>query len=217
MLQRNEMNMGWETLKSNGIPITLKVPTHFRVAIVDVKYAHRNDDLGWMLLSDDRKAVASVQVDHDFIYTEKVFTVDPKRPAAGDIDFTLELAEDQQYLEKVTSDITDRTIQETSMAFERLFVAFRSGTGEALDRNIGTSDNPLAPIESVRAMQVFEIDDPMFEQNLAAFLAEQFCDNCNSCPPLILNEVEMKDNDAGAAMYTVPAIPFADATSSVEN
>ncbi|MCA9065001.1 MAG: hypothetical protein KDA96_18150 [Planctomycetaceae bacterium] len=201
LLLRDEMNLGWQTIESDGIPITLRVPTHLQVAIVDVQYAHRPGEKGWALLSDGDKPVTTVSVSHHFIVTEKIFTVDPKRPAAGDIDFTIDLAEDKQYLSKVTSDITDRTIQETSMAFERIFAAFNPGGAGGDADNKGTTDNPLAPIESVRAMQVFEIDDPCFEQNLSAFLNEHFGGAC--LPPG--HAVFSSDIPLSAAVPAVPA------------
>lgn len=218
MLQRDEFNMGWQTIKSDGIPITLKVPTHFRIAIVDVRYAQIHEKLGWTLLSDRNTAVTAVQVDHGFIYTEKVFTVDPKRPAAGDIDFTIDLAENDQYIDKITSDITDRTIQETSAAFEKIFLAFKPGSGVALNSNLGTATNPLAPLESVRAMDVFEIDDPCFEQNVSAFLTQHFCrqPQCNNIE-MIGGHSPIDGNDIPVQEVPMEPFPYAPAEAIFQN
>lgn len=174
LLQRDQGNFGWQKIEGEGIPITLEVPTHLQITIVDVKYAHRDANLKWVLLTNGKAAVITTDVKHNFIKTKKIFMIDPKRPAAGDVSFKIDLAEDQQYLDKIESELTDRTIQETSQAFERLIVALRP-RGAGGGRSIGGDANPLAELESVRAVEIFEVDDPTFEQNISAFLAEHLC------------------------------------------
>lgn len=182
LLHRDESNLEWKKVKTSGVPITLEVPTHLRIAIMDVKYAHAIGGV-WSVLKDGKNAVNNTHVEHGFIKTKKVFTVDLKRPAAGDADYQIDMAEGSQYIKKIEHDITDRTIEESSMAFERLFAAFnvKGAGGSAL--RLGPTDNPLEELKSVRAVRVFEIDDPNFENNVAAFLSEHFdCETAGFVP-----------------------------------
>lgn len=192
LLQRSECNSTWEVMQTRGIPITLRVPTHLQLVVTEVRYAYwaaggeERDDSAttgeWKLLEShpgSGEPLITVNVQHEFIRTEKIFTIDPKRPAAGDMNFQLDLAEDQQYVRKFESDLTDRTIEETSEAFERLILAFtpRGAGGTGGDEGPGSEDKSrLRRIESVTAVRVFEIDDPMFEMSMEHFLQTQFSD-----------------------------------------
>lgn len=205
LVQRSECNSTWEVMQTRGIPITLKVPTHLQLVVTEVRYAYWTADSTeaqdadsaeadvanseraprkvardgeWKLLESrpgSGEPLVTTDVQHHFISTEKIFTIDPKRPAAGDISFQLDLAEDQQYVRKFESDLTDRTIEETSMAFERLIRPLTpQGTGESLAESGTGDEGRLRRIESVKAVRVFEIDDPMFEMSMEHFLQTQF-------------------------------------------
>jgi hypothetical protein len=104
----------------------------------------------------------------EFIYGEKIFTVDFKRPAAGMYNLQLLMTEDQ-YISKLQHDITDTTIQEVTNLVTRFFP---SGLGADPAAN-GGGDKDGGPIfreiQSVVAVDIFEIDAPDFEQQMTAF------------------------------------------------
>src|SRR3954465_10418293 len=81
MLTRDESNRFW-TRKGGlkGVPITLKVPTHVQLTVFE-RYFVVKDPNGHR----HRMQLPYVVRDFssDFIYTEKIFTVDYKHPAAG--------------------------------------------------------------------------------------------------------------------------------------
>jgi len=177
LLHRDECNMGWEARKLKGMPITLKVPTHVRLDVVQTKYLKR-DDGGYSYLAVGTEVVQQFEVERTIIETEKIFTVDFKRPAAGTLNYTAKLSPTNQYFEQVTSNINDITIQEASKAFERILSALpkaaltgppgNTGDGPASPQEV--REEALVPIRTVVASEIFDIEDPMFEDNIRGFL-----------------------------------------------
>ena len=184
ILQRDQCNVSWQAVETKGIPITLEVPTHLQIVILDTAYYYKASGTAATVravsFGDSKAAFVTTDVQHNFLRTKKVFTIDPKHACAGDHEFRLDLAEDKQYLKKFESDVTDRTIEETSMALERLLIAIRPGTspGDSGFVNKQTGGPELSVVPTVRAVQLFNIDDPMFEQNVSAFIAQHLPPNC---------------------------------------
>ncbi|MCY2966778.1 MAG: hypothetical protein NT069_24640 [Planctomycetota bacterium] len=122
-----------------------------------------------------------LHVTYDFIKTKKIFTIDPKRPAAGTAKWTLNLK--NQYPENVDNAISDLTIQQVGAAIERIassgglgkfFSASKPATATAASEGGNPNDSDEAAkyyrLESVVATQVFEVEDPQVEDRVAAFL-----------------------------------------------
>jgi len=164
MLTRDESNQFWTRKgKLKGVPITLKVPTHVQLTVFETHYLIR-DEQG----ITHRLPLPFVVRDfsQEFIYTEKIFTVDFKRPAAGLYNLHL-LMTDDQYIAKLQHDVTDNTIQEVTSLVGRFFP---SGLGP---RTAGDEEPPeqiLQDVQSVVAVDIFEIDAPDFEQQMSAFI-----------------------------------------------
>ncbi len=83
LLTRNECNTGWSKVAHlHGTPITLKVPTHLRVYIYQKHYIEQVNIAGVT-----RWQPVEMPCVYDFgsevLYTEKIFTTDFIRPAAG--------------------------------------------------------------------------------------------------------------------------------------
>ena len=81
MLTRDESNQFWSRKGAlKGAPITLKVPTHVQLTMFERHFLFKNSDG-----ENVRLALPFVVRDfsQEFIYSEKIFTVDFKRPAAG--------------------------------------------------------------------------------------------------------------------------------------
>lgn len=179
-LHRDEMNVKWKTEKLKGVPITLKVPTHLKLVVAETRYlTGKKDDNATLAFVREPltcEPVVSLQVNHDFVYTEKIFTVDPKRPAAGTMKYTLGLDPTEQYLTTIQSELTDTTIQEISKGLERILLGVgKVRSGADLQAAAEKANVFYKEVTSIRAMRVFEIDDPMFELNIEAFLQDQFC------------------------------------------
>ncbi len=223
MVTRDETNQVWEQHRClNGIPITLKVPTHLKLYVfqnhyleaVEVGYAIQNGgqpappeppapmQSGMPMtgsavrqspiqLASRRQdqdptpgnagqtqktpiyEICPVALDvvvrdfaHEFMYTEKIFVVDFKRPAAGSSNLRVDMTE-EQYFDQIQHDITDSTIS----AITGLLGASTPGfTGApAGDRGVGAQPD-LFPIRSLVAVGIFEIEAPDFEQQVADFI-----------------------------------------------
>ncbi len=168
-LMRNEENSGWSTVKHlPGVPITLKVPTHLRLAVIE-RHFLKVDGNGVQYVP---VPVVIRDVNTEFLKTEKIFTVDLKRPAAGTAKSAIEFdsENDEQYFKKITQEIEDKTIDAVSnlvgkLAPKGVFANASSGGGVAV-----TSTETLKVVDSIVAVQVFEIDAPDFEQSIREFL-----------------------------------------------
>lgn len=173
MLTRNECNTGWNKIAHlHGTPITLRVPTHLRVYVYQTYYLEKvavGDVTRWQRV--DLPPV------YDFgsetLYTDKIFTTDFIRPAAGafnlDVDYT-----DDQYVQKVQQDITDETLKEIANLVAQIPALFTPAGAVQVMGDDGSDG--LKEVKSVLAANVFEIDDPNFEIEVSAFV-ERFL-NC---------------------------------------
>lgn len=164
MLTRDESNQFWTRKgKLNGVPITLKVPTHAQLTVFETHY----------LVTDERGRTHPLPLpcvirdfSQDFIYSEKIFTVDFKRPAAGLYNLHLLMTKDQ-YISKLQHDVTDRTIQQVTNLVGRFFPTGLARTAGVED---GESEPIFEEVQSVVAVGIFEIEAPDFEQEMSAFV-----------------------------------------------
>jgi hypothetical protein len=114
----------------DGYPITLKVPTHIRITLYENKFLHQpglqkgqsalqsGDKTGWAVIKVDGKPLKSVSYGLLMIDTEKVFLVDHKRPAAGQLKYEVDFTDDQ-YIDELSSAATEDTIRQASIAASR--------------------------------------------------------------------------------------------------
>lgn len=174
MFTRDECNNGWMKFeKVDGVPITVKIPTHLKLYVYD-KYFLEIDSVA----GSDRLAKADLPVlkdfAHEMVYTEKVIMVDFKRPAAGSSNMKVDFTEDQ-YIKNYQQDITDETLQRVNEFVGTALPSFL----QASDDNgaAGSIDERIKEVKSVAAVGMFEVDDPNFEQLVQSFLAQHI--NCN--------------------------------------
>ena len=92
-----------------GVPITMKVPTHVDVRIIETYYLY-NSDSG---LTQLRTRHRNLGVETAFVMTEKVFTVDFKRPLSGTIDYAATFGPDQ-YFDTIKTKVVDTTITDVT-------------------------------------------------------------------------------------------------------
>lgn len=175
MLTRNECNTGWNKIAHlHGTPITLKVPTHLRIYVYEKYYMEKVSVAGV-----SRWQRADVPTLHDFgseiLYTDKIFTTDFIRPAAGTLNLDVNYTPDQ-YVQRVQQDITDETLKDVTKLLETLPGKFFPLPGAKLASGQDTAD--WKEIKSVVAANVFEIDDPHFEMNISEFVQTHLNSKC---------------------------------------
>ncbi len=165
LLTRDESNSCWMTVKHlKGVPITLKVPTHLRVSVVEQHFLTQVSAGGitkWERVEVD---VPLRVVTVDTIKTEKIFTVDFVRPAAGTLDLTLEMQDKEQYFSKIQDKVVDETINDVSNLISKV------APGGLFKPAASDSTASLTPVNSIVATEIFEVDDPMLEIKLNEFL-----------------------------------------------
>ena len=83
-----------------GVPITLNVPSHIRVSIIEKNYANKDIKNGMVAFIPDLK---TRHVVIDPIKQKELFTVDFKRPAAGTLKYNLDFDVDRQYIKKMNN------------------------------------------------------------------------------------------------------------------
>jgi len=112
----------WATKKADGYPITLRVPTHMRVDVVDSRFMVRHasgDGVTDIVRLTQGKILTRRNINTQILYTSQVFLVDMKRPAAGRLNYGVNFTPDQ-YISQVQSREADDTIQQSSAAFVRI-------------------------------------------------------------------------------------------------
>ena len=109
--------------------------------------------------------LAVVCFSQEFIYTEKVFTVDFKRPASGTYNLNLDLTDDQ-YIQKFQHDVTDTTIADVTALVGKLVPA----SGLRGLTSASRAEDYYTEIQSVVAVGMFEVDAPDFEEQMTAFI-----------------------------------------------
>ena len=161
-----------------GIPVTLSVPTHLELKVIETTYWEKQVTTGQRAtlkpLSTCRKTRT---VGHEVCFTEKVFLVDPRRPVAGTqkFGFTFRSKDDSDgpdagkgKLSGVNYEVNDTTIEESASLISNalgLVSAFRTSANTARP-NTGT----LISTDRIVAYGRFDINACDFEQAVSQFL-----------------------------------------------
>lgn len=185
MLVRNETNSGWDATESyDGVPITLKVPTHLKLDVIEVQHLAISGDQIYLLPS--RTATPITRVQHAFIKTDKTFFVDVKRPGAGTADSILELQ--NQYFTKIQNKVTDETFVHSAQLLNTLIpgllpLGSRSDATDKENKNGGGESAIQKKVKerlSVVASQIFDLNAPDLEWQVSEFL-HCHLNACHSC------------------------------------
>lgn len=162
----------------NGVPITLRVPTHVDVVIKE-KILLRSKGI------HDLTRVATTKrhlfVETRVIETDKVFTVDIKRPGAGTLNYGMTFGEGKnaQYFAELSSEIEDNTLQDITEAIGTITQAVTTSQTGGNDPKAAMRPTFFPETRTV-AWRRFDIDSPAFEQQVAEFVS-QHMNQCNSC------------------------------------
>lgn len=164
LLTRDESNNCWEKHPHlKGIPITLNVPTHMKIYVYDKHFLSADEVGGQDVIRPVETDIPIRDFSHELLYTDKIFTVDFKRPAAGSYNLRLDMS-DKQYFEKIQHDVTDETIEKVAGLVEAVV------GGPLITPSALASKPDLKEVQSLVAVGVFNLDDPDFEQQVVVFL-----------------------------------------------
>jgi hypothetical protein len=171
----------------HGIPIALRIPTHLDLKVIETTYWEKTTgEDGRPTLTPLRTCRPTRDVEHTVKETEKIFLVDPVRPAAGLVNYGFEFQQNsgKGYLKKVNYMIDDQTITQSAD-----LIANSLGLIDALRKSANTQASPntadLISTDRVIAFCRFDINSPTFECDVAQFLECQL----NNGPPGQCTEV----------------------------
>jgi hypothetical protein len=132
---------------TNGVPITVRIPTHLDIVVAERLFYYDNDpDENFVDLErvDFKDASRNFKVETTIIQTEKVMTVDFKRPAAGTMEYNLtfdssDATKQQQYFKQIETMLYDRTLSDTADLVARFVPGALAGTPAAETATFGFS------------------------------------------------------------------------------
>jgi hypothetical protein len=150
-----------------GVPITIKVPTHVDVKIVETSYMYRgpSDELRELKLTLPHRDVEIATIE-----TDKVFIVDFKRPLSGSLKYKATFGEDQ-YFDEISGKLEDTTITDVASLVATIVPMFGKPASTT-----NTLADELIVNKRVVAYRRFDIDAPDFELQVRCFLDEHL--NC---------------------------------------
>ena len=179
-----------------GIPVSLRVPTHLELSVIETTYWEKQNIAGkkptLVPLSTCRPTRS---VTHVIKETEKVFLVDPVRPAAGfsNYGFTFQSNSDDAskasdsagkgYLQNVQYKIEDKTIEKSAELFSNavgLITAFQTAANPGVP-----NESNLITTERAVAFARYDVNSPSFEADVALFLdcyVNNASRDCGPCP-----------------------------------
>lgn len=185
-----------------GIPVTVRVPTHVDIAVKETLFFNM-PELTPVCLSSRHLALTA-----EYVFSDKIISVDPKRPAAGteehSIGFQTANSEprDRQFFSKIDYDVDDKTIKTIDNILKNVVPnlgfknpkASKTAAGETNDAT--RQPETLKSIERVVAWKRFDISSPGFESDVASFVSHHM-NNCNSCqgPQCMAETSGLQPND----------------------
>lgn len=160
----------------DGMPITVKVPTHFDVAIQETYFlAVRNNNLVELSMRH-----RSFSVETKVVETEKLFTVDFPRPASGTLSYNLDLDPESQYFKEIKNEITDNTIKDVAAAIGKVAPAIAKLTSAGKADISDDLKKHLIMDSRTIAWKRFDLDAIDFEEQVHCFV-ETHLNQCHTC------------------------------------
>jgi len=199
MLHRGELDQGWETERPlPGVPVTVYVPTHVKLEVVEHRYlglvdVEVQDDgtedetsgrIEWLDAESIDVPLRSVR--HELIKTARIFTVDPKRPAAGTMDATLKFGGvNGQYFDQIDYFAEDETVDAITGLIGQVAPSGLLGVPTAGRDEESDVEAYLQRVDTVVASAMFNLDAPDLELQMAQFMEMHLnaCHTCQIVPP----------------------------------
>lgn len=165
-----------------GVPVTIPIVTHVDIAIYETYFFEPES------LNPIRTHHRNLRAEATPIRSDKIFSVDPKKAAAGTSRYTLDMnsgAAEQaqrQYFKQIKFDIEDRTIQDINTALSGLLPILTPPTsiGPSTSRAGLEDSDPIIQRESMVAWKRFDVNAVDFQQQVTCFVGEHLND-CHSC------------------------------------
>ncbi|MBI3861599.1 MAG: hypothetical protein HY290_06860 [Planctomycetia bacterium] len=195
-----------QTRPFKGVPITMRVPTHLEISVKETIFLE-------VLTEKNRIQQVSTPRRHLFIETnlvetDKVITVDPKRPGGGMLNYSMTFGKKDvrndhaQYFSEIKSYIVDRTIQDVNNSLQNLFGQQITKQDDFAPQQVVNAPPDQTPpavppsqpqpdlqnlIEEHRvvAWKRFDIDAADFEHQVADFVNQHL--HCDSQPIAIVH------------------------------
>ncbi len=155
-----------------GIPITIKVPSHVDVYIYEKYFYQALPEDQPTTLRQVTMSRPTLWVDVQPIETEKVVTVDWKRPLSGTLAYGTTLGSDQ-YFDSINSKITDTTIKDVTAAIKAI-----AATPTAAGKVQGVTN--LYEDDRVVAFKRFDLNECDVESHILEFVHHHL-NGCNNC------------------------------------
>lgn len=161
----------------HGIPVSLKVPTHIELKVIETTYWEKQTPPGAKpTLTALTTCRPTRTVEHEICYTEKIFLVDPVRPGAGTQDYGFTFASNEDgneadagkgYLKKVEYKIDDQTIKESANLLSSAlgFISALPTAANPANPNKGT----LIATDRTVAYGRFDLNSCSFEEDVTNF------------------------------------------------
>lgn len=167
-----------------GVPTTLLVPTHLQVTVKNTRWGKIDSATGRVTFVKD---LENQDVEITPVNQKEIFTVDFKRPAAGELDYHLTF-DKNQYITGIDNSLTDKTIADVTALVAAVIQSVPTTRSVVRDATT-TAPSGLISITDVVAMDVFPLRDPDVQHRIQEFLATHV-NNCHPscktvlrCPP----------------------------------
>lgn len=184
--------------KLKGLPVKLKVPSHVSVVVYEQQVILAESENGSQKYNLVSFSPPQFQIETQLEYTDKIFLVDFKRPAAGILNLESAKMDDEQYFSQVQAEIEEKTIESISGVLETVKDPLASlrpkkpNTAKPTSSNTpeGESKEDVHFQKSVVAIQRFDISEPGWEEEMMTFVNAKLVDP--SGVTLQLNSTQME-------------------------
>ncbi len=155
--------------QTRGVPVKLKVPTHLEVVIQEEFFLQKTGDQNApqfeeIFVKRHGQVVRPLNVETEVIYTDKVFTVDFRRPAGGVLNINEMKFDSEQYFGSLKATYTEQTLKDIHDALGSLKGPL--GFKTAVD------DPHLKSFNREVARARFDISEPGWEDQLHCFVEQ---------------------------------------------
>jgi len=167
-----------------GVPVTVRIPTHVDIAVRESLF-YNMPEMTPVCLS-----ARNLQLTANYVYSDKIISVDPKRPFAGTLDYNMgfqtthPIERDRQFFSSFDYNVKDETIKTIDNILKNVVPTLglnkKMKSTSAMDGAEGSAPSSLKEIERVVAWKRFDISDQNLEAEIASFVAHHM-NNCHSC------------------------------------
>ena len=169
--------VGWETKRIRGVPVTVKLPTHLEVRIIERRYI---DPITKDVLKVGAGDLVTKHVEYYVREKDEVFLVDSVKPASGTLTYKAEF--DGQFFKSFNSKIEDNTIEKITEIVKGL-PSLKPAPKSSKAASATTGQAKITEVDKVVAVKVFSVRDSNLENQVHEF-ANLYLNDCTPhCAP----------------------------------